>query len=117
MAAKKIIKKDVVLKCALGLHGKDGKPGTVVSLPEEQADALIKAGHAYEPAVGQSASSDASALVREMEQTIADLEKELATVREDCTAKLDQAKAYVVLLEDRCKANGVDIADLTGNEK
>jgi hypothetical protein len=53
----------------------------------------------------------------ELEQTVADLRGDLAAVQEDCAAKLDQAKAYASALEDRCKAAGVDIADLTGTGK
>lgn len=118
MAAKKNTRKmDVQLKCALGRGGKDGKPGEVKTLPEDDALALIKAGHAVEYTGIQPADSAAGERVAELEKALADLHAELDAVREDCAAKLDQAKAYASALEGRCKAAGIDIADLAGTEK
>ncbi|UZP67664.1 hypothetical protein N1030_01475 [Desulfovibrio mangrovi] len=117
MAAKKIVKMDVQLKCSLGRGGKDGKPGDIVSMPEDTALILIRDGLAVEPLVTAPADSGAAGQIAQLEQTVADLRGELAALQEDCTAKLDQAKAYASALEERCKAAGVDIADLTGTGK
>jgi hypothetical protein len=118
MAGKRNTKKmDVQLKCSLGRGGKEGKPGEIKALSEEDALELIKAGHAVEYTGVQPVDGAASERIMELEQTVADLRGDLAAVQEDCAAKLDQAKAYASALEDRCKAAGVDIADLTGTGK
>jgi len=117
MAARKVIKMDVQLKCNLGRGGKDGKPGDIISLPEEDGIALIKSGLAMEPTAVTPADSGAMARVASLEKAMADLQAEMDAVKEDCASKLDQAKAYASALEVRCKAAGVDIADLTGTGK
>jgi hypothetical protein len=117
MAAKKIVKMDVQLKCSLGRGGKDGKPGDTVSLPEETALTLIRDGLAVEPLMPSPADSSASDKIAQLEKEKAELQAELDAVKDDCASKLDQAKAYASALEVRCKAAGVDIADLTGTGK
>lgn len=77
-------------------YDKDGPvpAGKAVSLPDKEASALIDQGLAYEYVAEPDPRPAESSRVSELEQ-------ELAALKADCKAKLDEAQAYAESLEAR----------------
>ena len=116
MAKKKKETIDIVLNGEL--HGKEVKTaGNVVKMEAKEARKLIQLGMARLPDGDTNKPSDNSdALKKRVKDLEADLkaaQKENKLLQEGCESKLDQARAYALYLEDKCRAAGLSIEEQT----
>ncbi|MEZ6854203.1 hypothetical protein [Halodesulfovibrio aestuarii] len=105
MAKKKELTVELVHQYGYGKKAK--KPGSKISLPEEEAKALIAAGHAVEPKESVAVDSDTTMLheqVADLEQKLSAAEKRAADAEADRDTKLTQAQGYAEELEKEIDA-------------